>query len=127
MNGLKEIQENVQSVLSPGCELSKVDVEGPQVVLYVKNIRAFYDDPNLITKIAAKIRKKIILRCDSSSLMPLEQALKEIKTIIPPEAGVNEIRFNPVFNEVIIEAHKPGIVIGKGGSVLKSIILATGW
>jgi len=127
VNGLKEIQESVQQVLPPACELSKVELEGPQVVIYVKNIRAFYEDPNLITKIAAKVRKKIILRCDSSALIPQEQALKAIKSIIPPEAGVTEIRFNPVFNEVIIEALKPGIVIGKGGSVLKNIILSTAW
>ncbi|MCX6767965.1 MAG: beta-CASP ribonuclease aCPSF1 [Candidatus Micrarchaeota archaeon] len=127
MNGLKELQESVQQVLPPACELSKVDLEGPQIVIYLKNIRAFYEDPNLITKIAARVRKKIILRCDSSALMPQEQALKAIKSIIPPEAGVTEIRFNPVFNEVVIEALKPGIVIGKGGVVLKSIILSTGW
>lgn len=124
---LKEMQEAVQGVLPSGCELTKIEIEGPQVVLYLKNITAFYEDRNLITKIASRIRKKILLRSDASMLMPPNEALKLIKSLIPPEAGVTETRFDPVFHEVIIEALKPGLVIGKGGQVLKSIILDTGW
>lgn len=126
-NGTKELEEHVRTALPPGCELTKLELEGPQVVLYLKNIRAFYQDENLITKIASKIRKKILLRCDTSLLQSPEQALPRIKGFIPPEAGITEVRFDPVFNEVVIEALKPGLVIGKGGSVLKQIILETGW
>ncbi len=126
-NNLKEMHEAISSILPPNCELTKVEFEGPQVVLYLKNIKAFYEDDNLITKIASKIRKKILLRCDSSELMEPEKALEEIKKLIPPEAGVKEIRLDAPFNEVWIEALKPGIVIGKSGSVLKSIITTTGW
>lgn len=124
---LKEMHEAISSVLPSSCQLTKVEFEGPQVVLYLKNIKAFYEDDNLITKIAAKIRKKILLRCDSSELMDAEKAVEEIRKIIPPEAGVKDIRLDPFFNEVWIEALKPGIVIGKSGSVLKSIITSTGW
>ena len=127
MNSVKEMQEAVQEVLPPQCELTKIEIEGPQVVIYLKNIRAFYEDYNLITRIASRIRKKILLRSDSSTLTPPTQALAKIKQLIPPEAGVTDIKFDPVFNEVQIEALKPGIVIGKGGTVLKTIILETGW
>lgn len=127
MNGLKEIQESVEEVMPKECQLSRIELEGPQVVLYLKNIKEFYKDENLITKIANKIRKKIILRCENEVLMPPEKALAEVKALIPVEAGVTDIKFDTVFNEVIIEALKPGLVIGKGGSVLKNIILKTGW
>ncbi|MFH1056719.1 MAG: beta-CASP ribonuclease aCPSF1 [Candidatus Micrarchaeota archaeon] len=126
-NNLKELHEAVASLLPPDCELTKVEFEGPQFVLYLKNIKAFYSDNNLITKIAARIRKKILLRCDSSQLSAEEKALEEVKRLIPPEAGVKEIRFDPNFNEVWIEALKPGVVIGKEGNVLKSILVNTGW
>lgn len=121
------MEESVRLVLPPECEFTKLEVEGPQVVLYLKNLKAFYDDEHLITKIASKVRKKVMLRTDSSSLMPPVQAIEKLKAFIPPEAGVQETRFDPVFNEVVIEALKPGLVIGKGGVVLKSIILETGW
>ncbi|MFQ5405542.1 MAG: beta-CASP ribonuclease aCPSF1 [Candidatus Micrarchaeia archaeon] len=126
-NGLKELHETISSVLPAPCGLTKVEIEGPQVVLYLKSINEFYKDSNLITKIAAKIRKKIVLRSDSSSLMPQEQALAQIKGLIPVDAGVQNIIFDPAFNEVNVEALKPGLVIGKGGVVLKAIMLNTGW
>ena len=126
-NGLKELQDAVQSVLPPGAELTKVEVEGPQVVLYLRSVQAFYNDSSLITRIAAKIRKKVVLRSDSASLMPQEKALEKIKAFVPAEAKVTSVVFDTAFNEVDIEALKPGLVIGKGGSVLRQIILETGW
>ena len=39
---VKEMQEAIQSVLPSKCELVKVELEGPQIVLYIKNIKAFY-------------------------------------------------------------------------------------
>ncbi|HLD75634.1 MAG TPA: MBL fold metallo-hydrolase, partial [Candidatus Norongarragalinales archaeon] len=124
---LKEMLEAIQSVLPPECQTTKVELEGPQVVVYVKNIQAFYSDENLITKIASKVRKKVLLRVDASELLPPSKALEKVKALIPLEAGVQEIKFDPVFNEVVIEALKPGLVIGKGGSVLKQMVLNTGW
>ena len=124
---MKELQDSVQQVLPPDCELAKLEVEGPQVVLYLKSIKAFYNDSNLITKVASKIRKKVVLRSDSSSLMPQEGALEKIKSFIPADASVTNVVFDSAFNEVNIEALKPGLVIGKGGSVLKQIVLETGW
>ncbi|MGC8850703.1 MAG: beta-CASP ribonuclease aCPSF1 [Candidatus Micrarchaeia archaeon] len=127
MNSLKEMQEAVESILPSNCQLTKVEVEGPQVVLYLKNLNAFYEDRNLITKIASKVRKKIVLRSDASMLVPPAEALKTVKKLVPEEAGVTDVRFDSVFHEVNIEALKPGLVIGKGGQILKSIILETGW
>jgi hypothetical protein len=123
----KELFDSVNELLPADCGLTKVEAEGPQVVLYLKSIKAFYNDENLITKIAARVRKKILLRSDSASLSPQEKSLEIIKALVPADAGIKEITFDPVFNEVNIEALKPGLVIGKGGSVLKAIMLNTGW
>lgn len=123
----KQLEEQVAAILPASCELSKVEVEGPQVVIYLKNMRAFYEDENFITKIASRLRKKVVVRADSSVLAPVEKALAHIKGTVPPEAGVKEVKFDPNFHEVLIEAMKPGLVIGKGGSVLKNIIVNTGW
>ncbi|MGB9577491.1 MAG: beta-CASP ribonuclease aCPSF1, partial [Candidatus Norongarragalinales archaeon] len=94
MNSLKEMQEAVESILPSNCQLTKVEVEGPQVVLYLKNLNAFYEDRNLITKIASKVRKKIVLRSDASMLVPPAEALKTVKKLVPEEAGVTDVRFD---------------------------------
>ncbi|HLC48263.1 MAG TPA: beta-CASP ribonuclease aCPSF1 [Candidatus Norongarragalinales archaeon] len=126
-NHLKELQDKVEEVLPKECDLTRIEIEGPQVVLYLKNMRAFTSDENLITRIASHIRKKVLLRSDSSVLMPPEKAMEVLKQLIPKDAGVTEIKFDATFNEVVIEAMKPGVVIGKNGMVLKSIILETAW
>ena len=100
---LKEMQESVQQVLPPECLLTKIEFEGPQIVIYVKNIQAFYSDEHLITKIASKVRKKVLLRVDASELMPPSRALDKVKSTIPPEAGVQDIKFDPIFHEVVID------------------------
>jgi len=127
LNSIPEISKALESIMPPECGLSKAEFEGPDVAIYLKNIRAFYEDENLIRKIAGTLRKRVIIRSDPSSLMTPEEALAKIKEIVPPEAGMTEIRFSPEFCEVWIESLKPGLVIGKGGSTLKQIILITKW
>ncbi len=59
--------------------------------------------------------------------MDPEKALGIIKKIIPEEAVVHSVKFATAFGEVYIEALKPGLVIGKQGINLRSIIMETGW
>ncbi|HLC70464.1 MAG TPA: beta-CASP ribonuclease aCPSF1, partial [Candidatus Nanoarchaeia archaeon] len=56
-----------------------------------------------------------------------EMAEKEIKKIIPEDAGIDEIIFDPPRSQVIIHADKPGVVIGKQGELLREIKAKTMW
>lgn len=109
------------------CEVTKVEPEGLITAIYIKNIKAFYSNDNLIKQLAGVLKKKVVVRADSSSLMDVENSKRIIKELVPREAEIKDILFNPEFSEVHIESLKPGLVIGKGGSVLKEIMLRTGW
>lgn len=124
---LKEIEKKIEELVPKECGLKKVEAEGLDVVLYLTDIKAFYRNEQLIRKIAGTLRKRVIIRSDTSSLTPVEEAIQIIKEVVPSEAGVDEIRFVPEFCEVIVEALKPGLVIGKGGQTLRAIIEKTGW
>lgn len=124
---IKEIEKKITELMPSDCRVTKVEAEGLDVVIYLKDIKAFYQNDQLIRKIAGALRKRVLIRSDSGSLTPPETALKIIQQTVPPEAGVSDIRFNPDFCEVMIEALKPGLVIGKGGITLKQIITSTGW
>lgn len=124
---VEEIERKIKEILPPNCTLSKVEAEGLDVVLYLKDINSFYANDQLIKRIAGALRKRVLIRSDPSMLMPAESALSVIKETVPHEAVINEVRFNPEFCEVNIEALKPGLVIGKGGSTLKQIITKTNW
>ncbi|MFA5108735.1 MAG: beta-CASP ribonuclease aCPSF1 [Candidatus Micrarchaeia archaeon] len=123
----KEIEKKVSELVPPECGLSKVESEGLDIVIYLKDIKSFYANEQLIRKIAGALRKRVLIRSDPSSLMPVDEALKVVQEAIPSEAGVEDIKFSPEFCEVIIEALKPGLVIGKGGQTLRTIIEKTGW
>ncbi len=124
---LKEIEKKLQEMLPSSCQFKKVEAEGLDIVIYLKDIAKFYDEDQLIRRIAGTLRKKVLIRSDSSSLLDVVEAKKIIEGAIPEEAGVAAINFNPLFAEVNIEALKPGLVIGKGGMTLKEIIQKTGW
>jgi len=124
---LKGMEEKLKEIVPREAEISKVEMEGPEVVIYTKNPRAFFGSTNLVSKIAFELKKRVNIRTDKTMLMGKEEALKIIKAKIPEEADVKEIYFNEPFCEVIIDAIKKGLVIGKGGEISKSIIMETGW
>ena len=122
-----EITKRIESLMPPGCSIVKLDAEGPDIILYIDNVEKFYAVDNPVKDIANALKKKVIVRGASNLLMNPEEAKEKISSLIQADAKVNEIRFSPDFHEVWIEAYKPGLVIGKGGSTLKEIIKSTGW
>ncbi len=123
----KEMEKKAAELVPAECKLAKVEAEGLDVVLYLKDLHAFYANDQLIRKLAGTLRKRVLIRADPSALKPVEEALQAIRQTVPQDAGVSDVRFSPEFGEVMIEALKPGLVIGKGGSTLKAIVEQTGW
>ncbi len=125
----KELLERVKELIPAGAGVADVEFEGPDIAVYVKEVAQVYNDENVIKNISATIKKRIIIRSEASKLMGEEEAVKKILEIVPKEAGIDEerIRFEKDFSQVYIEAMKPGLVIGKGGSTLIRIINETRW
>ncbi|MHC1625588.1 MAG: beta-CASP ribonuclease aCPSF1, partial [Methermicoccaceae archaeon] len=82
---------------------------------------------NLVKKLAKDIRKRIVIRPDAKLLISPEKAIEIIKEVVPKEASITDFFFDPNTGEVVIEAEKPGIVIGKHGSTLREITKQIGW
>jgi KH/beta-lactamase-domain protein len=127
MEILKEIENTVQSILPPETQITKIEMEGPEVAIYTRNPKAFFENESFVAKVAFELKKRVHIRTDKSLLIEPEEAKKKILEIVPENAGIQEIYFSPAFSEVIIESMKPGVVIGKGGEVSKRITLETGW
>ncbi len=123
----KDIFKSIEEMLPQEAGFVKADYEGPDIAVYLKNPGAAYQNENIIKSIASAIKRKVILRGDSSALMNPKEAAEVIKSLVPAEARLGNIRFVPEFGEVYIESLKPGLVIGKNGSMLKAITIRTGW
>ena len=111
----------------PKEKINSAAFEGANIVLYTKDKSFFDEGEREIKAVVDKIKKRIILRADKLLLEDEEKTKKEIREIIPDEAGITEILFHPARSLVIIESKKPGIAIGKLGENLNLIKKKTSW
>lgn len=105
----------------PQTKVSDACFEGANIVLYTKDKAFFLNDEGLIRSTVQEFKKRIELRPDPSICLPEEKAEKEIRKIMPEDAGISQILFDKERSTVIIEAEKPGIAIGKQGGLLREI------
>jgi len=121
------LRKQILEVLPKDANVSKVEFLGPEIYIYTKNIKLFYETDKYISELAFNLKKRVNIRADSAILADPVEAKEKIQNIIPSDAGVSAIYFDNYFSEVVIEAFKPGLVIGKGGQTTKEIINTTGW
>ncbi len=113
--------------LLPDGKIEEALFEGANIVLYTKDRDFFLNESNLIRKVVSNIKKRVELRPHPSLCIDEEVARKKIKEILGEEAGVDQIIFDPQRSQVVIEAEKPGVAIGKQGSNLHEIKKETYW
>ncbi len=123
---MPDILKEIIKVLPEG-KISDSSFEGANIVLYTKDKEYFLDNKGTIRSAVQQFKKRIEVRPDPSICLEPEKAEKEIKKIIPEEAGVQEIIFDAPRSQVIIHADKPGVVIGKQGELLHDIKAKTSW
>ena len=119
---IKEIMKNL-----PEGKISDVNFEGANIVLYTKDKDFFLNNNGIIKRIVDDIKKRVELRPDPSITMDMEEAEKIIHSMIPEEAGIDQVIFDPQRSRVIVEADKPGLAIGKQGALLRDIRMQTLW
>jgi len=112
---LKDIQKELPKVIS------SATFEGANIVLYTDDLGFFKDNEGKIKDLVNQFKKRIELRADEKLLKPQEETEKIIKEIVPEDAGLTEILFDSQRSILVIEAKRPGLVIGKSGLILKEI------
>ncbi len=124
---MNEILKEVMKHIPEDAEISELGFEAANIILYTKNKEYFLNPNSSIKDIVDKVKKRIELRPDPSLLMEEEKAEKEIRKLIPEEAGLSNVIFDEPRSKVILEAEKPGVAIGKAGEVLVEIKKKTFW
>ena len=124
---LKEIRKEVIATIPSEIRITDIEFEGAELVIYTKDPEKFAEQSELIKQLAKKLQKRITVRPDSSVLAKIEEAEKKIKEIIPDEAKIVNIYFEPDVGEVTIEVEKTGVAIGKKGSLLNELKKEIGW
>ncbi len=118
---LKHITEKLEG------KITEANFEAANIVLYTNNENFFREGESKIKEIVNELKKRIELRADQKILPDPEKVKAEIKRIVPEEAEITKIIFDNHRSIVVIEAKKPGMVIGKQGSILDEIKKTTLW
>ncbi|HJZ19284.1 MAG TPA: beta-CASP ribonuclease aCPSF1 [Candidatus Nanoarchaeia archaeon] len=108
-------------------KITEAGFEGANIVLYTDNENFFKGGESEIKRVVNEIKKRIELRADEKILLPKDAAEKEIKNIVPQDAEITNIIFDINRSIAVVEAKKPGLVIGKQGSILDDIKKKTFW
>ncbi len=110
-----------------GAEVTRIEYEGPEIAVYIKNPKILVEHPEIAKEIAKKLKKRIVIRTDPAARRDKKETKEIIMQLVPEEAGIEEIRFDDVLGEVIIKARKVGLVYGKGRQIYNKILAETGW
>lgn len=124
---LFELKRRVQNKLPPDINVTGLEFEGPELVIYTDDPRRLADDGEIIRSLAKDLRKRVVVRPDLKVLMDPEAAVTKIKEVVPKEAVLTDYYFDGETGEVVIEAEKPGLVIGRHGATLREITKMIGW
>ncbi|MEK6914396.1 MAG: beta-CASP ribonuclease aCPSF1 [Nanoarchaeota archaeon] len=118
---LKDIQKELPKVIS------SANFEAANIVFYTDDLDFFIDNKGIIRELVNKFKKRIELRADSKLLKTEAETEKIIRETVPEDADLTNILFDPQRSVVVIEAKRPGLVIGKEGSILKDIKEKSFW
>lgn len=123
---MAEIIKEILKLLPPD-KVSDACFEAANIVLYTKDKNFFVNNEGAIRKIVSEFKKRVELRPDPSLCTAQDFAEAEIRKIIPVEAGLSQLFFDPQRSIVVLEAEKPGLAIGKMGALLQEVREKTFW
>lgn len=122
-----EISQTILEHVPKEAEITRIEFEGPALAVYTKRPEILVEQSYIVAGIVNLIRKRIVVRSDPSVRLAEKDAERIIHEIVPREAEITSISFDPSLGEVILDAKKPGLAIGKNGATLQEIVRQTRW
>ena len=124
---VEAVQDTLEAEIPDDLTISRVTYEGPELIIYTETPRKFAARGGLIGRLASTVQKRITVRPAAGAQSSPADAKPRILDLIPEGAGITNLQFYPTTGEVLIEAEKPGLVIGRRASTLREITQEVGW
>ncbi len=122
-----ELLSKIESMLPSNAQIVESVFEGANIVLYSKNKDFVLKSKDLVRKIVNTVKKRVEIRPDPSILMNPDSARSIIEKEVPKEAGLQDVWFDDQRSIVLLEADKPGLVIGRSGEIINTLRQKTLW
>jgi KH/beta-lactamase-domain protein len=124
---INQVREEIEDEVPREVTITDIQFEAATLVIYTDSPDAFADDDQLVRRLAKRLQKRVIVRADPSCRAPTDDARESIEEIVPDDAQITDVHFEEETGEVIVEARKPGLVIGRRGSTLNEVKKEIGW
>ncbi|MFB6471172.1 MAG: beta-CASP ribonuclease aCPSF1, partial [Vulcanisaeta sp. AZ3] len=123
-----EMEKKIMEILPPDAKFSRMDFEGPNVIIYVMNPKYVMEHSEYIKILAKELKKYIIIRGDPKVRIKDADALKKVITdVITKTVGLNvidDVVIDEPTGEVYIYLRKP---VREKSKLEKEILAETGW
>ncbi len=96
-----KIRETIVEHMPKDAEITRIEFEGPRLAIYVRNVNLLSEQSYVVTEIVNLLHKRIVIRSDQSIRLPEREAEGYIRKLIPTEAEVTGINFDPSLGEVV--------------------------
>lgn len=124
---LERVQAELEAEIPDDLVISQLAYEGPELIIYTDTPRKFAERGELIRTLARTVQTRIRVRPTEDARTDPSEARAEILDVVPDETGVSNLQFYPETGEVLLEAEKPGLVIGRRGDTFREIQRTVGW
>jgi len=125
---LQRIRDEIIQILPDDIIVKKIEFEGPEIAVYSENADVEgIENSEILKDLARTMRKRVVFRWNVEKRKDPDETEVYIRNLVGEEAEITTIEFDHTRGEVIIEAGKPGIIIGKKGVNLKEIRSNTFW
>lgn len=119
-----DIEEKIVKIMPPEAKVTRIEFEGPHVIVYSLNPGYIMSNSDLIKTLAKELKKHIIVKGDEKVRLPKDETEKRIRKIIADSGNeVDKIYFNEQLGDVHIYLRKPQVIKGLD----KAILSETGW
>ncbi len=129
-------EESITSIIlkniSSEALITKIEYEGPRIAIYTTNPRYLMEHNEIISNMVNTIKKRIVIRTDTSIRKNEEEARSIILQTIPNECEIKSTFFDTALGEVTVEVRRPWLLNPQVEGVeynfnLAELVERTGW
>jgi KH/beta-lactamase-domain protein len=114
----------LQSIPSDA-QITTVRFEGPNIALYTKNAKfALTELTYYLSSLSKTLKKRFIIRTDSSVRLPEEQTRQAVVKLLPKDVTVSAVFCDDATGEVVLEVSRPESI---DPNMIVQIAQSTGW
>ena len=94
-----------------GARVTKIEYEGPSIAIYTSSPKFLLEQNKKLSALVSTIKKRIVVRTDTSIRKPQAEAQKVLADRVPVDANLRGTFFDDATGEVTLEVKRPWLLM----------------